>query len=87
MWDNREKKQSGGMKPKAPDLSCKDKDGCGKAIWLGSWKDTLLRRIATAFDMGDLDTVERGKMEAAVNESDPALMLRVDRRLAELIPA
>lgn len=86
MWDNREKKKSGNMQPKSPDLSCKDRTGCNKAIWLGGWRDTLLRRIATAHDMGELDAEERAKMEEAVNESDPALLYRVDRKLMELIP-
>lgn len=87
MWDNREKKKAGDMKANAPDLSCKDKEGCKKAIWIPSWRDTLLRRIATAHDMGDIDTPERTKMEDAVKEEDPALMLRVDRKLYELMPA
>ena len=34
MWDNRPKKASGDYKPNAPDFSCKDKDGCGKKVWL-----------------------------------------------------
>lgn len=29
MWDNRETKRSA----KQPDYKCKDKDGCGKAVW------------------------------------------------------
>lgn len=32
MWDNRPKKQSGDMNPKAPDFKCKDK-GCQGVIW------------------------------------------------------
>jgi hypothetical protein len=30
MWDNRETKR----KPTQPDYKCKDKDGCGKGVWL-----------------------------------------------------
>lgn len=30
MWDNRETKRS----PKQPDYKCKDKDGCGKGVWV-----------------------------------------------------
>ncbi len=33
MWDNRAKKESGEYKANRADLSCKDKDGCGKGIW------------------------------------------------------
>ena len=32
MWDNRPKKQSGDMNPKAPDFKCKDKS-CQGVIW------------------------------------------------------
>jgi len=32
MWDNRPKKQSGDMNPKAPDFKCKDKN-CQGVIW------------------------------------------------------
>jgi hypothetical protein len=32
MWDNRPKKQSGAVNPKAPDFGCKDK-GCAGRIW------------------------------------------------------
>ena len=34
MWDNRGDKASGKAKPNYPDFKCKDKDGCGKAVWL-----------------------------------------------------
>lgn len=43
-WDNRPKKRSGDMSDRAPDFKCKDKDGCGGAMWLtndgehGEWK-------------------------------------------------
>lgn len=30
MYDNRETKRS----PKQPDYKCKDKEGCGKAVWI-----------------------------------------------------
>ena len=33
VWDNRQKKLDGGMKPNAPDFSCKNKDGCGWVQW------------------------------------------------------
>ena len=33
VWDNRQKKVAGQMKPNAPDFSCKDKDGCGWVQW------------------------------------------------------
>lgn len=33
-YDNRPKKESGKYKANAPDYACKDKDGCGKRIWL-----------------------------------------------------
>lgn len=33
VWDNREKKAAGGMNPKAPDFSCRDRDGCGWVKW------------------------------------------------------
>jgi len=33
VWDNREKKANGEMKPNAPDLSCKDKESCGWVKW------------------------------------------------------
>ncbi len=32
MWDNRPKKQSGAVNPKAPDFGCKDK-GCSGRVW------------------------------------------------------
>lgn len=34
MWDNRAKKASGQYKANRADFSCKDKDGCGKGVWL-----------------------------------------------------
>ena len=34
MWDNRTKKKSGEYSSKNPDFKCKDKAGCGKAVWL-----------------------------------------------------
>ncbi len=30
MWDNRQTKKN----PKQPDFKCKDKDGCGKGVWV-----------------------------------------------------
>ncbi len=33
IWDNRQKKIAGEMKPNAPDFSCKDKQGCGWVQW------------------------------------------------------
>lgn len=33
VWDNRSKKAAGGMKPNAPDFSCKAKDACGWVQW------------------------------------------------------
>lgn len=33
VWDNRQKKLNGEMKPNAPDFSCKDKQGCGWVQW------------------------------------------------------
>jgi len=33
VWDNRSKKLAGGMKPNAPDFSCKNKDDCGWVQW------------------------------------------------------
>ncbi len=33
VWDNRQKKAAGQMKPNAPDFSCKNKDGCGWVQW------------------------------------------------------
>jgi len=33
VWDNRSKKLAGGMKPNAPDFSCKNKDICGWVQW------------------------------------------------------
>lgn len=30
MWDNRDSKRN----PKQPDFKCKDKDGCGKGVWV-----------------------------------------------------
>ena len=36
VWDNREKKRSGQFSAKSPDYSCRDKDGCGWAMWVES---------------------------------------------------
>lgn len=36
MYDNRETKRS----PKQPDFKCKDKDGCGKAVWVKKKEDS-----------------------------------------------
>jgi len=33
VWDNRSKKLAGGMKPNAPDFSCKNKESCGWVQW------------------------------------------------------
>lgn len=34
MWDNRTKKEKGEYKPNRSDFSCKDKDTCGKGVWM-----------------------------------------------------
>lgn len=36
MWDNREAKNAGRMKPRAPDFKCKVKE-CGGLYWSGQW--------------------------------------------------
>lgn len=33
VWDNRARKAGGKMNPKAPDYSCKDKEGCKWVLW------------------------------------------------------
>lgn len=39
MWDNRPKKANGTYKATRSDFSCKDKDGCGKGVWLDGKKN------------------------------------------------
>ena len=41
IYDNRAKKASGEFSPKSPDYACKDKDGCGWALWLDSAREKL----------------------------------------------
>lgn len=81
MWDNRTGKKS----PKAPDLKCKDKDGCDFAIWLPTWEKDLLRDIASLHEIGTLDTEQRIAAEEMVKSRVPAKMLKVQKRLHELL--
>ena len=41
IYDNRAKKASGEFSPKSPDYACKDKDGCGWALWLDGAREKL----------------------------------------------
>ncbi len=38
VWDNRAQKQGDRSKSKWPDFSCRDKEGCGWAVWPGQYE-------------------------------------------------
>lgn len=80
MYDNRTNKKN----PKGPDLKCKAK-GCDHPIWLGSWRDDLLKEIVAAHDLGAIDAHERSRAEAAVATMIPAKMDTVQKWIA--VPA
>ena len=44
-WDNRAKKKSGDFSAKSPDYACKDKDGCGWALWTADAKQKIAKAI------------------------------------------
>lgn len=46
MWDNRGDKPS----PRSPDYKCKDKDGCGHAIWLDSARESVAKALRKAHE-------------------------------------
>lgn len=52
MWDNRAKKASGVYKPTSPDYSCKDRDGCGKGVWLEPKSEPKAKAKSTAAGPG-----------------------------------
>lgn len=76
VWDNREGKTN----PKSPDLKCKDK-GCGKAIWLKSWRDELIKEIAAAHEAGALTAPERMAADEYVASLDPSKLGKIQARL------
>jgi len=79
MWDNRKDKKN----PKGPDLKCKSKE-CDNAIWLGSWRDDLLKEIEAAHAMGAIDAAERSRAEEAVATLIPVKLEKVQKWLTEL---
>jgi hypothetical protein len=81
LWDNRGRKKS----PKAPDLKCKDKDGCDHAIWLVSWKDDLLREMAHAHEAGLIDAAQRDAAEEIAKTMNPAKLLALGKRLDQMV--
>jgi hypothetical protein len=51
IYDNRAKKASGEFSAKSPDYACKDKDGCGWALWL----DTARKQLKEAVERMEVD--------------------------------
>ncbi len=47
MWDNRAKKASGAYKASRSDFSCKNKEGCGKGVWLKDSEKSALQAKAS----------------------------------------
>lgn len=60
IWDNRAKKADGKFSAKSPDYTCRDKDGCGWALWLNSAQDELRQRLTVLKAKGAIteDAVE-----------------------------
>jgi hypothetical protein len=83
LWDNRKDKKN----PRGPDLKCRDKDGCDHAIWLGSWKDDLLKDLAGAHAAGAIDAKERDKGEQAAESKNPGRMLALGKWLDAKVQA
>jgi hypothetical protein len=81
-WDNRKGKKN----PKGPDLKCRDKS-CDHAIWLGTWKDELLKDLAGAHAAGAIDAAERDKGEQAAESKNPGRMLALGKWLDAKIQA
>jgi len=80
MWDNR----TGKKNPKQPDLKCKDKE-CDYPIWLGTWRDDLLRDLRAAHELGTIDSDQYIAAEELVNSKVPAKLAKVHKRLHELL--
>lgn len=73
MWDNRTDKKN----PRAPDLKCKDREGCDHAIWLKSWRDDLHKHLADLHTSGVIDASERDRAEKASASLEPDKMATV----------
>ena len=72
LYDNRAKKASGEFSPKSPDYACKDKDGCGWALWLDSAREKLKAAVE---QLEVRDTVPVGstkRIMAGVEDGDLA---------------
>lgn len=80
MWDNR----TGKKNPRAPDLKCKDKDGCDHAIWLPTWRDDLLKSLADAHTAGVIDMGQREAGEEMVRSLNPRQMQTIATRIQKL---
>lgn len=80
MWNNIGSKTN----PKSPDLKCKDKDGCGHALWLDGWERDLLEEVKAAHSAGVIDADAKTKAEDQIVSRDPHRMMRIQERLNEL---
>ena len=69
LWDDRLDKRN----PKAPDWKCKDKDGCGWAMWLDSARSELKERLEQLATRGiikpatvsaTMDAVQAGDLDS-----------------------
>ena len=66
LWDDRIDKRN----PKAPDWKCKDKDGCGWAMWLDSARSELKERLEQLATRGIIKPATVSATMAAVQAGD-----------------
>ena len=72
IYDNRAKKASGEFSPKSPDYACKDKDGCGWALWLDSAREKLKAAVEQLEVRGTVPVGSTKRIMAGVEDGDLA---------------